>query len=79
MSDRLSREPALHWIALLDAAGVPCGVVRSVLESLHDVECSPATGVGPSVPGTVRLAPPRLDQHGAEIRGRGWNAFSANP
>lgn len=79
MSDRLSREPALHWIALLDAAGVPCGVVRSVLESLHDVECSAATGVGPSVPGTVRLAPPRLDQHGAEIRVRGWNAFSANP
>jgi crotonobetainyl-CoA:carnitine CoA-transferase CaiB-like acyl-CoA transferase len=78
MSSRIAEKPASHWIPLLDAAGVPCGVVRTVLESLRDIECSPFTGVAPSVPGTVRYAPPRLDQHGAEIRARGWASFNVN-
>lgn len=78
MSARLKTRPASHWISLLDAAGVPCGVVRTVLESLRDVECSPHTGVAPSVPGSVRLAPPRLDEHGADIRARGWVAFGSS-
>lgn len=77
VSSRIATRPASHWIALLDAAGVPCGVVRTVLESLRDIECSSATGVAPSVPGTVRLPPPRLDEHGAEIRARGWDSFRA--
>jgi hypothetical protein len=34
-------------------------------------------GVAPSVPGSVRLPPPRLDEHGAEIRARGWDSFNA--
>ena len=76
MSGRIAERPASHWIALLDAAGVPCGVVRSVLESLHDVDCSARTGVAPSVPGSVRMPPPRLDEHGLEIRARGWTAFA---
>jgi crotonobetainyl-CoA:carnitine CoA-transferase CaiB-like acyl-CoA transferase len=77
MSTRIAERPAAHWIALLDAAGVPCGVVRTVLESLRDIECSSAMGVAPSVPGSIRLAPPRLDEHGAEIRARGWASFDA--
>jgi crotonobetainyl-CoA:carnitine CoA-transferase CaiB-like acyl-CoA transferase len=72
---RIAERPASHWISLLDAAGVPCGIVRSVLESLRDVECSAATGVAPSVPGSVRLPPPKLDEHGAEIRAHGWHSF----
>ena len=56
---------------------MPCGVVRTVLESLRDIECSAATGVAPSVPGSVRLPPPKLDEHGAEIRARGWAVVSA--
>jgi crotonobetainyl-CoA:carnitine CoA-transferase CaiB-like acyl-CoA transferase len=75
MTSRIASSAASHWIALLNAAGVPCGVVRSVLESLRDIECSAATGIAPSVPGTVRLPPPRLDEHGADIRARGWASF----
>jgi crotonobetainyl-CoA:carnitine CoA-transferase CaiB-like acyl-CoA transferase len=75
MTSRIAEKPASHWIARLDAAGVPCGVVRTVLESLRDVECSAATGVAPSVPGSVRLPPPGLNEHGADIRSYGWDSF----
>jgi len=77
MTARIAERAASQWMALLDEAGVPCGVVRSVLESLRDIDCSAHTGVAPSVPGAVRMPPPRLDEHGAEIRARGWAAFSA--
>ena len=72
---RLRTRPAAHWLAALDGAGVPSGVVTGVLEMLADVEASPLWGVAPSVPGTVRLPPPRLDEHGALVRERGWAAF----
>lgn len=64
-----------HWIALLDAAGVPCGVVRTVLEALHDVDASAELGVAPATPGTVRLRPPHLNEHGEAIRKNGWEIF----
>ena len=73
---RVAERSAAHWIALLDKAGVPCGVVRTVLESLRDVDASAQMGVAPSVPGTIRMPPPKLDEHGAEIRDRGWAAFT---
>ncbi|HEY2895715.1 MAG TPA: CoA transferase [Gemmatimonadaceae bacterium] len=75
MSSRIAERPASHWISRLDAVGVPCGVVRMVLESLRDIECSATTGIAPSVPGTVRFPPPRLDEHGLEIRELGWASF----
>jgi crotonobetainyl-CoA:carnitine CoA-transferase CaiB-like acyl-CoA transferase len=75
VSDRIRTMNAQDWIRVLGAAGVPCGIVRSVLEALQDVECSPLTGIAPSVPGRVRFPPPRLDEHGAEIRSRGWSVF----
>jgi len=62
--------------AALEAAGVPCGAVRTVLEALRDAGGSALTGVAPSVPGTVRYPPPRLDEHGADIRARGWAVFA---
>lgn len=68
--------PASHWLARLEDAGVPCGVVKPVLEALQAVEASPLTGVAPLSPGSVRLAPPRLDEHGALIRERGWGVFA---
>lgn len=71
---RLTSEEVLEK---LTEANVPCGVVRSVLEALRDVETSPLTGIAPSVPGTVRLPPPKLDEHGAQIRRNGWRAFDA--
>jgi crotonobetainyl-CoA:carnitine CoA-transferase CaiB-like acyl-CoA transferase len=74
---RIRERPAAEWLARLDRAGVPCGVVKSVLEVLREVEASPLTGVAPSVPGSVRLPPPRLDEHGAAVRERGWGAFGS--
>jgi len=76
MSARIGEQTSEYWIARLDRAGVPCGVVRSVLESLRDVDCSAQTGVSPSVPGSVRMPPPRLNEHGEEIRARKWDAFA---
>lgn len=77
MTARIAERTASQWIALLDMAGVPCGVVRTVLESLRDIDYSAHTGIAPSVPGSIRTPPPRLDEHGVEIRERGWAAFSA--
>ena len=77
MTARIAERAASHWIALLDKAGVPCGVVRMVLESLRDIDATAQTGIAPSVPGTIRMPPPRLDEHGAEIRANGWAAFTA--
>jgi crotonobetainyl-CoA:carnitine CoA-transferase CaiB-like acyl-CoA transferase len=78
LSRRLRTQPAAVWQRLLDHAGVPNGVVKTVLEALRDVECSPLTGVAPSAGGTVRRPPPRLDEHGALIRRAGWGAFAAD-
>ena len=75
LSARLATEAAAHWLARLDATGVPCGVVKSVLEALEDSDASALTGVPPSVPGRVRRPPPRLDVHGDVVRRRCWAAF----
>jgi hypothetical protein len=49
--------------------------VRTVAEALAFADASPITGVSPSVPGTVRFPPPRLDEHGHAVRTLGWRAF----
>jgi crotonobetainyl-CoA:carnitine CoA-transferase CaiB-like acyl-CoA transferase len=77
LSARLATHPAAYWLARLDAAGVPAGRVRSVAEALAEEGGSAITGVEPSVPGTVRLPPPRLDEHGDAVRRDGWAGFSA--
>ena len=77
VGDRLREGDAQEWLRLLDDAGVPCGIVKSVLEALESVDASPLTGITPSVPGSVRYPPPRLDQHGEEIRSKGWSCFEA--
>jgi crotonobetainyl-CoA:carnitine CoA-transferase CaiB-like acyl-CoA transferase len=75
IAERVRERSAREWIDRLEARGVPCGVVRSVREALADVIASPLTGVAPSIPGAVRLPPPRLDEHGALVRAHGWDAF----
>jgi len=75
MSRRARERNADQWVDLLNRHGVPCGVVKSVLEALEDVTASPLSGIAPSIPGSVRLPPPRLDEHGDEIRRDGWLAF----
>ncbi len=72
---RLRQRRAAQWQQALDREGVPCGVVRTVREALDDVPCSPRTGVAPSIPGSVRFPPPKLNEHGALIRAFGWRAF----
>jgi crotonobetainyl-CoA:carnitine CoA-transferase CaiB-like acyl-CoA transferase len=75
IASRTKEQNAEHWIERLERARVPCGLVKSVGEAIASFDASPLTGIPPSVPGTVRHRPPRLDEHGAEIRALGWSAF----
>ncbi len=75
IADRLRQRSADSWMAALNAVGVPCGIVKTVLDALSDVGATALFGVPPSVPGTMRLPPPRLDEHGDEIRRLRWGAF----
>jgi crotonobetainyl-CoA:carnitine CoA-transferase CaiB-like acyl-CoA transferase len=72
---RILQRDAGFWIDALSAEGVPCGRVNTVIEALSAVDASALTGIAPSVPGAVRLPPPRLDEHGDMIRRDGWGAF----
>ncbi|HEV2017745.1 MAG TPA: CoA transferase [Gemmatimonadaceae bacterium] len=75
LSERVRQMGAQHWINRLQSAGVPCGLVKTVAEALAFADASPLTGVPPSVPGSIRFPPPRLDEHGHSIRTLGWRAF----
>jgi crotonobetainyl-CoA:carnitine CoA-transferase CaiB-like acyl-CoA transferase len=74
---RVATRSASHWLTRLEAAGVPSGIVRSVPEVLAELPASARTGLPPSVPGTIRFAPPRLGEHSELIRTEGWNAFAS--
>ena len=75
ISARVGEMDAGHWISRLASAGVPCGLVKTVSEALDNTGASPVNGVPPSVPGSVRLPPPRLDADGDAVRTLGWRAF----
>ena len=75
LTQRVSEMDARHWIERLEAASVPCGLVRTVTEVLRGADADPRTGVRPSVPGSVRFRPPKLDEHGQSIRTLGWRVF----
>lgn len=75
ISRRVRTQRADYWIDRLERSGIACGLVRTVAEALADSVASPRTGVPPSVSGSVRMPPPRLDEHGAELRALGWRAF----
>jgi crotonobetainyl-CoA:carnitine CoA-transferase CaiB-like acyl-CoA transferase len=75
IGNRVREKSAQHWIDRLSVAGVPCGLVLTVSEALEGTGADALTGVPPSVPGTVRLPPPKLDEHGDAIRTLGWRAF----
>jgi crotonobetainyl-CoA:carnitine CoA-transferase CaiB-like acyl-CoA transferase len=77
LGDTLSGRRAAEWLGLLGDHGVPVGIVRRVSEALADVVADVRTGIAPAAPGSVRLPPPRLDQHGAEVRAKGWRVFEA--
>jgi len=68
---------AAEWLAELSAVGVPCGVVKEVLEAIREsATASALTGMPSPVGGKTRFPPPKLDEHGAQIRDVGWGAFS---
>ena len=73
---RVKTQPASVWLARLSREGVPSGIVRSVLEVLTGGEGSALTGMPPSVPGAIHRPPPRLGEHSALVRARGWDAFA---
>jgi crotonobetainyl-CoA:carnitine CoA-transferase CaiB-like acyl-CoA transferase len=75
VAERVREMGAQHWIDRLQAVGVPCGLVRTVAEALEGTDADSRSGVRPSVPGSVRLPPPKLDEHGESIRTLGWRAF----
>lgn len=70
---RVRTANAADWIARLDAAGVPCGVVRSVREVLADVTPQEDGAMPPLWNGRVRLAPPSLDHDGVSVRAKYWS------
>ena len=75
IAERVGEMGAQHWIDRLQSVSVPCGVVRTVAEVLEVTDADPRTGMPPSVPGTVRMPPPKLNEHGDAIRTLGWRAF----
>ncbi|HMJ20037.1 MAG TPA: CoA transferase [Gemmatimonadaceae bacterium] len=75
LAERLGQMNAQYWIDRLQSASVPCGVVRTVAEAVDAIDADPRAGLPPSVPGTVRMPPPKLDEHGDAIRSLGWRAF----
>jgi crotonobetainyl-CoA:carnitine CoA-transferase CaiB-like acyl-CoA transferase len=75
VEDVVKTKPAADWVATLGKAGVPVGVVKSVLQSIRDAAASPVMGMPSSVGGTWRHAPPKLDQHGDAVRREGWLVF----
>lgn len=79
IADQLREQPAHHWMERLSAAGVPCGLVRSVREALADFPASAVTGVAPSGNGRVRYVSPKLNEHGKLIREKHWSAFTHVP
>ena len=76
LATRLGTRPAADWCARLDAAGVPCGLVRGVREAVADVTGSAQTGIPPVLGGTIRNAPPDLDADGVSVREKRWDCFS---
>ncbi|MEP6622405.1 MAG: CoA transferase [bacterium] len=74
--DQVRQRSAAEWRARLDAAGVPCGMVRTVPEMLAERDASPQTGMPLSIPGLIRRRPPTLGEHNAVVRAKGWSAFS---
>ncbi len=71
----LAARTADEWLDRLRQFGVPSGVVRRVREALAEVTADALTGIAPLSPASVRLPPPRLNQHGHRIRRMGWRAF----
>ncbi len=79
LAEHLRTHSARHWMRTLQSARVPCGLVRSVREALVDIPASPERGMPPATNGTIRYAPPHLNEHGEIIRKYHWSVFDDLP
>jgi crotonobetainyl-CoA:carnitine CoA-transferase CaiB-like acyl-CoA transferase len=77
LAETLRGRTAAEWLERLASRGVPAGIVRKVSEAIGEVSADGKTGIAPLSPGSIRLPPPRLDQHGRLVRELGWGAFDA--
>ena len=83
IEELLARHTSAHWLAALEAAGVPCAPVNDIEQALQDPQVEARrmriTAGGLELPGqvvklsgyadpVVRPAAPELDEHGAAIR-----------
>jgi crotonobetainyl-CoA:carnitine CoA-transferase CaiB-like acyl-CoA transferase len=83
LAGQLATQPAQVWIERLDAAGVPCGLVRTVQEAVAErlreehgsVTDAARVGMPPLWNGTVRLGPPDCGEHTVTVRENGWRSF----
>jgi crotonobetainyl-CoA:carnitine CoA-transferase CaiB-like acyl-CoA transferase len=80
--ERLATRPATEWFDILTAAGIPCGPINDVrggVELATELGLEPVVLAGdvPTIRNPIRmsatpprydLAPPRLDEHGDQIR-----------
>jgi crotonobetainyl-CoA:carnitine CoA-transferase CaiB-like acyl-CoA transferase len=89
--ERLATKTAKEWFDLLTQAGIPAGPINDIrggVELAEELGLDPVVSAGdvPTVrnplrlsetPATYRLAPPRLDEHGDEIRA--WLGRTPHP
>ncbi|HET9453520.1 MAG TPA: CoA transferase, partial [Gemmatimonadaceae bacterium] len=74
---RAAAGTAADLVQRLHGVGVPAGTVKTVLEAIRDAaHASAVDGMKSPVGGSIRRAPPRLDEHGSMIRERGWRALA---
>jgi len=79
----LATGPAEGWLAALNAAGVPCGVVKTVKEAVdgalesaqRSVPDAARMGLPPLWNGTIRYEPPQCGEHSVTVRERRWRSF----
>lgn len=80
---QLATAPADAWLAALNAAGIPCGVVKTVKEAVEGALESASVGVTdaarmglpPLWGGTIRYEPPQCGEHSVTVRENRWRAF----
>ena len=79
IAKKVLTDDASVWVDRLEHGGVPCGVVRGVVEALGDVTSSARDGVEPATGGRIDRHPPGLNEHGEIIRRLHWSAFKEVP
>lgn len=83
---QLATAPADTWLAALNAAGTPCGVVKTVKEAVDgalesaqlSVTDAARMGLPPLWGGTIRYEPPQCGEHSVTVREKRWRSFE-NP